>query len=124
MNNFPISVIGLMFDIFGAFWLAKSIIWRSKRNIENESMMLYGGNPYLKKAQHQAKLYGWFGFILLFTGFLTQAIGQIYAQIKIDLFSTADLIVILLLFSLIINDVFNKKLRKIIPNKTRRRYGD
>lgn len=124
MNNFSISVIGLVFDIFGAFWLAKSIIWRSKRTIENESMMLYGGNPYLKRAQHQAQLYGWFGFILLFIGFLTQALGQIYIQTKIDLFSTLDLIIILLLFSLVINDVFNKKLKKIIPEKTRERYGN
>jgi len=110
--------ISLVTDIFGAFWLAKGIIWKSKRKIKLEATTFYNGNPYLRASQKQAFFFGWFGFAFLTIGFLGQIISQ---NIKINISNTFFLfyLIVILLFSLLFNKLVKFLSNKDIPKKVK-----
>lgn len=116
--------MGLLFDITGAYWLAKSIVWRSKRQIELETKTFYGSNPFALAAAREAKEYGWFGFAFLFIGFSLQALGQIFPNLKIKLLWFLIIIIVLLLFSNIFSAWTRKKSNKSLPEETKKRHGE
>lgn len=118
-----ISVLGLIFDIVGAFWLAKAIIWRSKRQIELETTSFYDSNPYQRQAQDEAKYYGWFGFILLSLGFMVQILGEII-YIKLKTWIILLFIAVLLSVGYFLNKFIKRRSSKNIPKEFKDKYGN
>ena len=125
LENFSsanIGALGLIFDMFGAFWLAKSVIWRTKKQVELETTSFWDGNPYQKLSQEISKWYGWLGFILIFLGFGMQFCAQLF-NFKVTWELTGIIVVLLLLSGLIFNKTIIKHYDKKVPREFRDLHG-
>ncbi|EKE20772.1 MAG: hypothetical protein ACD_7C00489G0003 [uncultured bacterium] len=115
-----IYALALITDIYGAFWLAKGIIWRSRRQIELETTTFYDGNPYQKAGQIETFFYGWYGFIFLAIGFIGQIISQNFEkviQFKYFIIYIAFLIVLNIAYIKLIKVKSNKEIPKEVVKK-------
>lgn len=96
MNPNP-SSIGLLFDIYGAFWLAKAIIIRRYKDIEDETSTKYGYNLTARESQIKARFEGWIGFFFLSLGFTLQFVSSLFPDVSVswEIFSTVALSLII-----------------------------
>ena len=117
-----IYTLSLVFDIYGAFWLARSLIIKSKSQIELESTSFWGGNYYLKASQLGAFYFGWYGFAFLAIGFLGQIVSQnIYLSFNLQILLI--IMLILILFGIKFNQFTISKINKVIPSEVRDKHG-
>jgi len=72
-----ISVLGLVVDIMGAYFLAKSFIRKQPEAMVEESATFTGSNPYFLKSMLYQKVEAIAGFFLLLIGFLGQICGYL-----------------------------------------------
>jgi hypothetical protein len=122
ITKINIGALGLLFDIYGSFWLVKSIIWRSRKQIELETGTYFDNNPYALISQIGSKWSGWYGFTFLALGFLGQFLNQIhnfYITISLIIWIIAALIVVGFVF----NNFIKRELNKKIPKEFLERYG-
>lgn len=79
-----IAVLGLAFDIVGAYTLAKGIIRKNNERIRLESLTTIEYSPYLITSGVTARLEGRTGFSLMSIGFILQGF-QYFAQFQIEI---------------------------------------
>ncbi|MFT5281080.1 MAG: hypothetical protein ACI9AR_000536 [Flavobacteriaceae bacterium] len=96
-----IAVLGLVFDIFGAFWLSQSFMIRTNKKMEEETSIGYNGNPYFFALARESRSAGRVGFVLLVAGFVLQGLGQVNVKLNISLCGLIVFFVCLLIFSVV-----------------------
>jgi hypothetical protein len=70
-----LGLIGLILDIIGAWFLAKSFVIKNIEQMENETTTYVGGNAFLLESMQEQRIEARFGFRFLFSGFLFQIIN-------------------------------------------------
>ena len=117
-----IGVLGLIIDIFGAFWMALAILGQNKKQQELETTMFWDGNPYLAAAKKENKIFTWTGFILLVLGFLLQLIGQLFYTL-VPMQTILLLLLVCLFGSFIFYLQVRKECAKNIPEEFKSKHG-
>lgn len=120
--DLTVGSIGLIFDLYGTFWLAKSVIWRTKNQINLETATFWDDNPYLRLSQEISRVWGWVGFVSLFIGFGLQFLGQVI-NFKVHSNLVLVLVALILAFGLISNRIVINHFNKKLPREFRERYG-
>ena len=93
-------VIGLIFDIFGVFALARSLVLASAISLKSISGSGWGGaSPSREKDLALRQVDAWSGLILLAVGFLLQIFGALHLEMPVFL---AGLIMIALIASIVV----------------------
>lgn len=77
INHF-LSLIGLLLDIIGAFFLAKSFIFKKIEAIKKEGSTTYKSNPHFIKSMIFQRIEAKCGFVYLFLGFSGQCLGVVF----------------------------------------------
>ena len=110
-NNILLIIFGLGFDILGAFFLAKSFLTKSIKDITKESATCFASNPSLCDSLIKQKWDVVFGFGFIGLGFLFQLI---YYLVEIPISKVALLV---LLFVLVLIGITSSVIIKVITNK-------
>lgn len=92
--KFGFTILGLLLDFYGAFFIAKSIFIKPTDDIRKEATSFWGWNDHLLRSIFKQRYESVYGFIFIATGFIFQALGN---EIKTNFLNWVDLALIFIL---------------------------
>ncbi len=75
-----LSILGLIFDILGAWYISRSLIKKRITDMQKENCFVYGVNDNYVISSIKDKLECKFGFSIVLFGFALQLIAQLYNE--------------------------------------------
>jgi hypothetical protein len=121
------SILGLYFDVIGAYFLAQSFIAKKLDDIVCESWgtrnKYYTGgmSENLGQSFYQQSVEARTGFLVLLLGFTLQGIGNLFPEFRLPIYTAATAICILLITLLITHRLLLKpeRIAKLLDTKDR-----
>ncbi|MDB4940247.1 MAG: hypothetical protein JWO40_672 [Candidatus Doudnabacteria bacterium] len=121
-KQYSISFLGLILDVYGSFWLVKSIIITSSRVSKLKADTFFDENPYAKASEHETRLSSYFGFTFLILGFIGQALAVVY-PLKISLMLTITITTVVIVMGVVYHYRSLRSADKLIPKDFRDKHG-